>query len=54
MDDVVSVACDYNYDPPYITITLGNPVGYHFSIPKPYYDTIRGPLGLPDVVCEGK
>lgn len=46
---ILEVRCDMNYDPPQIMIILLDMSSY--SIPKPLYDAIRVPLGLPDLIC---
>lgn len=48
-DDVVSVECIPEYDPPFVRIMLLNNVGY--DIPYSLYQLIQQPLGLPDIIC---
>lgn len=49
MGNILRVECDFGFDPPQIKIILLDMSSY--SIPKPLYDAIREPLGLPDLIC---
>ncbi len=50
--ELLDVYCLPQFDPPRIRVCFA--VIGCADFPKPYYDAIREPLGLPDVVCGGE